>query len=160
TASAFHEFGAAVLMNTSQAGNALDQFAERMKRIAANMIMDKMVQMAFGALMGGWGFGGGAYTGNGTGAGSMGGFGNNMDNFTGNPYAGLGSGRATGGGVNGSGIYEVTEYGRPELLRRGNRTYLMPGQDGVVLPAREAGAMGGVGAGGLAIKFEIENNAG
>ncbi|GEM_PF-782790 len=160
TASAFHEFGAAVLMNTSQAGNALDQFAERMKRIAANMIMDKMVQMAFGALMGGWGFGGGAYTGNGTGAGSMGGFGNNLDNFTGNPYAGLGGGRATGGGVNGSGIYEVTEYGRPELLRRGGRTYLMPGQDGVVLPAREAGASAGPGAGGVQINFQVENNAG
>lgn len=44
--------------------------------------------------------------------------------------------RAQGGGVNGRGIYEVTEFGRPELLRKGNRTWLMPGSDGQVIPAQ------------------------
>ena len=48
----------------------------------------------------GWGGSAGAYTGNGTGPGSLSGFGNNLDNFTGNPYAGLGVGRSTVGGVN------------------------------------------------------------
>jgi len=158
TADAFHDLGAAVLANTSRAGDAFDQFAERVRRIAANLVMDRVIQMTLGPLLGGLA-GGGGYTGNGTDAGSVRGFGNNLDNFTGNPYAGLSSGmRATGGGVRGSGIYEVTEYGKPELLRTGNRFWLMPGQDGVVMPAREAGAAGGAGPGALVIRFEVENN--
>ena len=44
--------------------------------------------------------------------------------------------RAQGGGVSGRGIYEVTEFGQPELLRQGNRTWLLPGSDGQVIPAQ------------------------
>lgn len=54
----------------------------------------------------------------------------------------FGGGRANGGGVSGSKIYEVTEGGRPELLEQDGRTYLLPGSDGTVIPA---GSMGGGG---------------
>jgi Prophage tail length tape measure protein. len=52
------------------------------------------------------------------------------------------SGRATGGGVNRSRIYQVTEGGRPELLESNGNYYLMPGNDGVVMPATAAAASG------------------
>lgn len=90
-----------------------------------------------------WG-GGGAYTGNGTGAGSLGGFGNNLGNF--------GGGRANGGPVRGSTLYEVGEGGRPELFNDGRgRTYLIPGNDGQVIPAAPAAAAGAGPAGGASV---------
>ena len=47
----------------------------------------------------------------------------------------FGGSRASGGGVGANRIYEVTEHGRPELLRQGDKTWLLPGRDGVVVPA-------------------------
>ncbi|HAL21902.1 MAG TPA: hypothetical protein DCP40_04110 [Stenotrophomonas sp.] len=89
-----------------------------------------------------WGGGGGTYTGDGTGVGSLGGFGNNLGNF--------GGGRAKGGPVRGSTLYEVGEGGRPELFNDGRgRTYLIPGNDGQVIPAAASGA-GAAAAGGPA----------
>lgn len=67
-------------------------------------------------------------------------------------------GRATGGGVQGRGLYEVNEQGKPELLRQGNRTYLMPGSDGMVLPAAMAAAPGYAAAGNAApAQIQINN---
>lgn len=47
----------------------------------------------------------------------------------------FGGGRAGGGGVDGSKLYEVGEGGAPELFKQGSRTYLIPGNDGRVVPA-------------------------
>lgn len=56
-------------------------------------------------------------------------------------------GRATGGDVRAGRLYEVNEDSGPgELLRtRSGRTYLMPRQDGTVLPASAGGSVGGGG---------------
>lgn len=90
-----------------------------------------------------WGGGGGTYTGDGTGAGSIGGFGNNLGNF--------GGGRANGGPVRGTTLYEVGEGGRPELFNDGRgRTYLIPGNDGQVIPAAAAGGTGAAAGSGPA----------
>ncbi|RLK53457.1 lambda family phage tail tape measure protein [Stenotrophomonas rhizophila] len=81
----------------------------------------------FNAVAGAWG-GGSTYTGSGTGAGSIGSFGNNLMSF--------GGGRANGGPVRGSTLYEVGEGGKPELFNDGRgRTYLIPGNNGNVVPA-------------------------
>jgi hypothetical protein len=59
-------------------------------------------------------------------------------------YIGLTSGgrpleRAHGGPVSAGRLYEVAEHGKAELLRMGDRTYLIPGQDGYVDPSRSGG---------------------
>ena len=46
----------------------------------------------------------------------------------------FGGGRAMGGPVSGNRIYEVGEENRPELLKANGRQYLIPGNDGRVLP--------------------------
>jgi lambda family phage tail tape measure protein len=51
------------------------------------------------------------------------------------PLLGFGGGRARGGGVTGDSFYEVGEGGRPELFQQNGRTYLIPGNDGQVVPA-------------------------
>jgi len=75
----------------------------------------------------------------------------------------FGGGRATGGGVRGQGIYEVTEQGRPELFRQGTKTYLLPGADGVVVPASRAAAPGyapqAAAAGPMALNLTVHQNA-
>lgn len=119
--------------NWDDAGDAVENFGQRMQRVALNLLTDRAVQWLF-SLLGGMS----GYTGDGTGAGSLAGFGNNMSGF-------LGTGRATGGGVGGRGAYPVGENGKPELLRIGSETWLIPGRDGVVMPARDAGSAGGGG---------------
>lgn len=52
----------------------------------------------------------------------------------------FGGGRAVGGPVSGNKLYEVGENGRPELFQQGGRTYLIPGNDGVVRAAIPGGA--------------------
>jgi hypothetical protein len=47
----------------------------------------------------------------------------------------FGGGRARGGPVAGDRLYEVGEGGAPELFKQNGRTYLIPGSDGMVLPA-------------------------
>lgn len=66
--------------------------------------------------------------------------------------AGYGGGRARGGPVSGSTLYEVGEGGKPELFNDGRgRTYLIPGNDGQVIPAAPASAGGGGAAGGASV---------
>ncbi|MCJ8005684.1 phage tail length tape measure family protein [Staphylococcus aureus] len=66
--------------------------------------------------------------------------------------AGYGGGRARGGPVSGSTLYEVGEGGKPELFNDGRgRTYLIPGNDGQVIPAAPASAGGAGPAGGAPV---------
>lgn len=66
--------------------------------------------------------------------------------------AGYGGGRARGGPVSGSTLYEVGEGGKPELFNDGRgRTYLIPGNDGQVIPAAPATAAGAGPAGGASV---------
>lgn len=143
------------VMNTALSGweDAWVRFAQTGKlsfRDMANAIIADLARIAakqaavgiINAVASAWGGGGGTYTGDGTGAGSLGGFGNNLGNF--------GGGRAKGGPVRGSTLYEVGEGGRPELFNDGRgRTYLIPGNDGQVIPAAASGA-GAAAAGGPA----------
>lgn len=133
------------VMNTALSGweDAWVRFAQTGKlsfRDMANAIIADLARIAakqaavgiINAVASAWGGGGGTYTGDGTGAGSIGGFGNNLGNF--------GGGRAKGGPVRGSTLYEVGEGGRPELFNDGRgRTYLIPGNDGQVIPAAAGG---------------------
>lgn len=74
----------------------------------------------------------------------------------------FGSGRASGGGVRAGGVYEFNEQGKPEVLRQGNRSWLIPGADGYVLPASLAAAPGmrGGAAGPIAFDIQIEDKSG
>ncbi|WP_223485354.1 phage tail length tape measure family protein [Stenotrophomonas indicatrix] len=140
------------VMNTALSGweDAWVRFAQTGKlsfRDMANAIIADLARIAakqaavgiINAVASAWGGGGGTYTGDGTGAGSIGGFGNNLGNF--------GGGRAKGGPVRGSTLYEVGEGGRPELFNDGRgRTYLIPGNDGQVIPAAAGGGSAGAAA--------------
>ncbi|MBB5885463.1 hypothetical protein DYQ93_11460 [Xanthomonas sp. LMG 8992] len=141
--SATADFAVSLASDFGKAGDAAEQFGERIKRMALQLLAEKAVQYIFGSVLGG---AASAYTGNGTGAGSMGGFGSEIGGFT------FGGGRAVGGQVQSDRIYEVTEGGMPELLRQGNRTFLLPGSDGVVIPAGDAtgAAPTRLGSGGAA----------
>ena len=121
-------------------GNA-DRIQDRWK----NLLLQMAADLVASKLMDGFGSaaGGGA---NGTGTG-----------FWGSLISSFMGGRATGGGVRRDGLYEVTEQGRPELLRQGTKTYLMPGADGVVVPAHAAAATGGVGGGSAPAQIQINN---
>jgi len=135
------------LMNSALGGceDAWVRFAQTGKlsfRDMANAIIADLARIAakqaavgiINAVAGAWGGGAGAYTGTGTGAGSIGGFGNNLSNF--------GGGRATGGPVAGDSFYQVGEGGKPELFRQNGRTYLIPGDNGAVIPAAPAAGSG------------------
>ncbi|MCD0280457.1 phage tail length tape measure family protein [Xanthomonas melonis] len=90
---------------------------------------------------------GGAWTGTSAGAGSNLNFGNNVDSFTGSSWASFGGGRAGGGDVSRSSMYEVGEFDRPEIFndRRG-RSYLIPGNDGTVVPMHQLASSNGGGS--------------
>ncbi|UXA53349.1 phage tail tape measure protein [Xanthomonas prunicola] len=90
---------------------------------------------------------GGAWTGTSAGAGSNLNFGNNVDSFTGSSWASFGGGRAGGGDVSNSSMYEVGEFDRPEIFndRRG-RSYLIPGNDGTVVPMHQLASGNGGGS--------------
>lgn len=131
------------LMNSALSGweDAWVRFAQTGKlsfRDMANAIVADLARIAakqaavgiINAVAGAWGGGAGAYTGNGAGSGSIAGFGNNLSNF--------GGGRATGGPVAGDSFYQVGEGGKPELFRQNGRTYLIPGDNGAVIPAAPA----------------------
>jgi hypothetical protein len=96
-------------------GDAFDQFADRMKARAAQLIAEKLIEQIFGAF-------GTAGGGSGGGLGSL--------------IAGLFSGGRAGGGTTYPGrIHPVNERG-PELLTIGSRDYLMAGsQGGTITPA-------------------------
>ncbi|MCI1148974.1 phage tail tape measure protein [Stenotrophomonas maltophilia] len=63
------------------------------------------------------------------------------------PLMGFGGGRARGGGVAGDSFYEVGEGGRPELFQQNGKTYLIPGNNGQVVPAAPIAGGGGAAAG-------------
>lgn len=76
------------------------------------------------------------------------------------PVLGFGGGRARGGGVTGDSFYEVGEGGRPELFQQNGRTYLIPGNDGQVVPAAPtANATTSSSSGGRQV-VEIHNYSG
>lgn len=63
-----------------------------------------------------------------------------------------GGGRLYGGPVQAGGMYPVTEDGRPEILKQGNRQYLLPGaQGGQVISNRDMQQAGG--GGGISINY-------
>ncbi|WP_414489113.1 phage tail tape measure C-terminal domain-containing protein [Stenotrophomonas maltophilia] len=158
-ANAYDQAGS--VMNTALSGweDAWVRFAQTGKlsfRDMANGIIADLARIAakqaavgiINAVASAWG-GGSTYTGNGTGAGSIGGFGNNLANF--------GGGRANGGPVRGSTLYEVGEGGRPELFNDGRgRTYLIPGNDGQVIPAAPSGSAGATA--GTAVPAQVNVN--
>ncbi|WP_058195508.1 phage tail length tape measure family protein [Xanthomonas translucens] len=60
------------------------------------------------------------------------------DGYVGDYNAIYGGGRASGGPVSSGKYYEVGEQGRPELLQQGGKSYLIPGNDGTVIPMAAA----------------------
>ncbi|MDR7193354.1 phage tail length tape measure family protein [Luteimonas terrae] len=125
-------------------GNA-DRIQERWKSLLLQMAADLVASK----LMEGFGSAGGA----GAAGGGTGFWGSLWSSVAG----AFGGGRATGGGVRGQGIYEVTEQGRPELLRQGTKTFLLPGADGVVVPATAAASGGGGMVSAPPARIEINN---
>lgn len=70
-----------------------------------------------------------------------------------------GGGRALGGPVDPGRMYEVTEGGIPELLRQGNRTFLLPGSQGTVIPSSDwdGDSAGGAGSDGpLVVQLVVD----
>ncbi len=61
--------------------------------------------------------------------------------------AGYGGGRATGGPVAADAFYQVGEGGKPELFRQNGRTYLIPGDNGAVIPAAPTAGSGNAATG-------------
>ncbi len=61
--------------------------------------------------------------------------------------ASYGGGRATGGPVAADSFYQVGEGGKPELFRQNGRTYLIPGDNGAVIPAAPTAGTGSASAG-------------
>ncbi|KRG47340.1 hypothetical protein ARC20_03145 [Stenotrophomonas panacihumi] len=61
-------------------------------------------------------------------------FGNNTGWLNSGAGYSFGGGRAAGGPVSQSSIYEVGEQNQPELLSAGGKSYLIPGNDGRVIP--------------------------
>lgn len=61
--------------------------------------------------------------------------------------------RAAGGPVSSGGLYEVGENGNPELFQQGGRSFLIPGNNGQVIPVR-----GGAGEVGVVVYLTV--NAG
>ncbi|HID7838852.1 TPA: phage tail length tape measure family protein [Stenotrophomonas maltophilia] len=61
--------------------------------------------------------------------------------------ASYGGGRATGGPVAADLFYQVGEGGKPELFRQNGRTYLIPGDNGAVIPAAPTAGTGSASAG-------------
>ncbi|ENU1175836.1 hypothetical protein RCV05_22370 [Escherichia coli] len=56
----------------------------------------------------------------------------------------FGGGRYNGGAVNGGKFYRVGERGKPELLQSGGKQYMIPGENGRVIPNRDIGGGGGI----------------
>ena len=67
-------------------------------------------------------------------------------------------GRAAGGPVSGSKLYEVGEGNRPELFSSGGKSYLIPGNSGRVIPSAGSGGMSFGGGGG--VEVNVINNTG
>lgn len=110
-----------VIGGYQSAGDAAQDFLERMRRIASDFIAEKLIEK----ILGGFGSTDGGILGD---LGSGGGFGGFISSL-------FGSGRALGGPVFPGRIHPVTERGEPELLTVGRRQYLITGsQQGQVQP--------------------------
>lgn len=72
------EFAVSAASDLGNAGDAFEDFADRLKSIAIQLMAEKAVQWLFGQFMGP---SAGTYTGDGTGPGSLQGFGSNIGNF-------------------------------------------------------------------------------
>lgn len=157
------DLGQTAVYNFGKAGDAAKQFIDTLASLITQRILERWVEQLFGsrgstgAQSGGGGlingilgalFGGG---GGGASAGSLQGFGNNVDNFTGGASRGGGGGGwlgtaisfvagLFGGGLAGGGptqagrLYRVNEV-RPEVYEFGDQAYLMAGgRNGRVVP--------------------------
>lgn len=83
-------------------------------------------------------------------------FGNNTGWLTaGSSYGG---GRASGGSVLGSSVYEVTEHGNPEVFEQGGKRFLLPGGNGRVIPMANTGT-GSAAASAPIVNVSIEKGA-
>lgn len=141
------------LLSSSLSGmeDALVRFAQTGKlsfTSLANSIIADLARIAtkqaavgiFNAISSAWGGGGSAASS----TYSAQSFGNNTGWL--NEGVNFGGGRARGGPVSGSSLYEVGEGGKPELFNDGRgRTYLIPGNDGKVIPAAASGNSSGAG---------------
>lgn len=105
---------ASIIDGSKSAGDAIDDFFDRLKARAAQVLAEKLFETLFGAM--------------GTTAG--GGAGGTFGSILGSIFGGT---RATGGNVMGGKVYQVGEQG-PELLRMGGRQFLIPGQSGNITP--------------------------
>ncbi|WP_313642153.1 phage tail length tape measure family protein [Stenotrophomonas sp.] len=121
-----------------------DSIISDLARIAAK----QMATGLFGNMMAGWMGGGVTTTGN-----SLVSGGTQSINAGLSRGLSFGGGRATGGGVDGRSFYEVGEGGRPELFQQNGRTYLIPGNSGMVIPA--APTSGGTAGGGAPSKVNV-----
>lgn len=113
-----------------------ESFSKMLKGMMAELAASKILDMLAGAATG--------YEG----TGKFGGFIRSLGGF-------LKGSRAMGGPVASGGLYEVGEGGRPELFEQGGRMFLIPGNQGRVIPAK-AGGIGG-GAAALRITVNIHN---
>lgn len=130
---------ASVLDGSSSVGDAFEDMFDSIKRQAAAFLAEKAIQKLFDWLFG-----------SASGASGGGGF-----------LSGLfGGGRASGGPVSGSRLYEVGEGGKPEMFQQGGRTYLIPGNDGRVIPATAGLTAPAVGDGGGSTYVNVINNSG
>lgn len=124
--SEFANFAVSAVSDFKRAGDAAEEFRDRIKRMALQMLADKAIQYLSNM------FGGGVGPVQKAKIGLDGGI-------------SYGGGRAAGGPVSKSRIYEVGEGGNPEILQSAGRTYLIPGNDGNVIPAHGARSRGGGG---------------
>ena len=123
-ADAFVDFAS----GAKSAKDAFGDFADALYKRALQFVADKAINALFDAFTsGGSGGSGGGASGGGWAAaiGSL-----------------FGGGRAMGGPVSGGNFYEVGENNRPEILRSRGKSYLIPGNDGAVMPMR--GGAGGM----------------
>lgn len=111
---------ASVLDGSKSIKEAFTDMANAIIAQIARMIAQQWVEKLFGSM-------------GSSGGGSMGG---GIMSFIGSFFGG---GRALGGPVKADSIYEVGEQGKPEVFRSGNRTYLIPGNDGQVTPMHSGG---------------------
>jgi hypothetical protein len=106
---------ASIIDGSKSAGDAIDDFFDRLKARAAQVLAEKLFETLFGGM--GQASGGG-------------GFGGTFGSILGSIFGGT---RASGGNVMANRMYEVGEQG-PELLRMGGRQFLIPGQSGNIVP--------------------------
>ncbi|EJV3641344.1 tape measure protein [Escherichia coli] len=70
----------------------------------------------------------------------------------------FGGGRYNGGAVGAGNLYRVGEHGKPELFQTNNgRQYMIPGENGRVIPGRDIGGGGGLT---LNVTNNIQSNGG